>query len=61
MKKYYLEVIGGSRALYTVVCDEMRIDKDNNRCYQFYISNELMASYPIDRTIIRSIELKDEK
>jgi hypothetical protein len=60
MKKYYLEVINGSRALYTVVCDEMRIDKDNNRCYQFYISNELMASYPIHRTIIRSIEIKDE-
>jgi phenolic acid decarboxylase len=61
MKKYYLEVIGGSRALYTVVCDEMTINKDNNRCYQFYINNELMASYPIHRTIIRSIEIKDEK
>jgi hypothetical protein len=61
MKKYYLEVIGGSRELYTVVCEELRIDKDNNRCYQFYINNELMASYPVDKTIIRSIELKDEK
>ena len=60
MKKYYLEVIGGSRALYTVVCDEMKLNENNNRCYQFYISNELMASYPIDKTIIRSIELKDE-
>jgi hypothetical protein len=60
MKKYYLEVIGGSRALYTVVCDEMKINNDNNRCYQFYISNELIASYPVDNTIIRSIELKNE-
>jgi hypothetical protein len=38
----------------------MRIDKDNNRCYQFYTSNELIASYPVDKTIIRSIEIKDE-
>jgi len=60
MKKYYLEVIGGSRALYTVVSDEMRIYNDTNRCYQFYINNELTASYPIDKTIIRSIELRDE-
>jgi hypothetical protein len=61
MKKIYLEVIGGSRELYTVVCDKIRIDNDSNRCYQFYINNELVASYPIDRTIIRSIELRDEK
>ena len=57
MKKYYLEVIGGSRALYTVVCDKIRIDN----AYQFYINNELVASYPIHKTIIRSIELRDEK
>jgi hypothetical protein len=56
MKKYYLEVIGGSRALYTVVCDKIRIDN----AYQFYINNELVASYPIHKTIIRSIEIKDE-
>lgn len=56
IKKYYMEVIGGSKALYTVNAHSITISDCG--CYRFYLNDELVASYPIDRTIIKSIEDK---
>lgn len=54
--KYYLEVIGGSKELYTVKANSIRIDSYG--CYAFILNDEVIASYPIARTIVKSIEEK---
>ena len=56
--KYYMEVVGASKELYTVKANEMNID--GYGCYTFILDGTMIASYPISRTIIKSIELKSE-
>jgi len=58
MKKYYLEVIGGTNLnqLYVVNADYLNI---GTSYYKFEISGSVVAIYPIDRTIIKSIEIKE--
>lgn len=61
MKRYYLEVITGNNF---GVDYEVEADTYHSRfigCYTFYIRDdrnnlEVVASYPISRTIIRRIE-----
>ena len=55
--KYYMEVVGASKDLYTVKANRVSME---NGYYAFVLDNELIASYPISRTIIKSIELKSE-
>ena len=54
MKKYYIEVIGGSKLLYVVNSSNMEIN--SNGCYIFSDGNLIVALYPINRTIIKLIE-----
>jgi hypothetical protein len=57
MKKYYIEVIGASKELYTVKADHMLTQLDG--CYVFYDEEgNMIASYPINRSIIKSVEIK---
>jgi len=57
MKKYYIEVIGASKELYTVKADHMLTQLDG--CYVFYDEEgNMIASYPINRSIIKSVETK---
>ena len=55
MKKYYLEVIGGSNPnqLYVVNADTLTIQ---DSYYKFEVNDNVVAMYPIYRTIIKSIE-----
>ena len=57
--KYYMEVLGGSKELYTVKATEISIDSCG--CYVFMMNEDVVASYPINKTIIKSIELKSEE
>ena len=56
MKKYYLEVIGGSNPnqLYVVNANHLCILE---RYYEFMVNGVGVAMYPIERTIIKSIEI----
>lgn len=54
--KYYLEVIGGEKELYTVKANDMNISQYG--CYTFELDGKIIASYPIARTIVKSIEEK---
>ena len=56
MKKYYLEVIGGSNPnqLYIVNADYLII---GTSYYKFEVNGNVVAIYPIDRTVIKSIEV----
>ena len=56
MKKYYLEVIGGSNPnqLYIVNADYLII---GTSYYKFEVNGNVVAMYPIERTIIKSIEI----
>ncbi len=56
--KYYMEIIGGSKELYTVKANRVDVHEG---CYIFYMDNAMIASYPISKTIIKSIELKTEE
>ena len=56
--KYYMEVVGASKELYTVKANDMSID--SHVCYVFVLDGNVIASYPISRTIVKSIELKSE-
>jgi hypothetical protein len=66
MKKYYLEVIGGSNPnqLYVVNADILKVNNDT-RTYDF-VNNPRngemvkVAMYPIERTMIKSIEVMDK-
>ena len=55
MKKYYLEVIGGTNPnqLYVVNADTLTI---RDSYYKFEVNDNIVAMYPIYRTIIKSIE-----
>ena len=55
MKKYYIEVIGGSKELYTLKADYLVI---NDNSYVFYVEGVIVAAYPISKTIIKSVEEK---
>jgi hypothetical protein len=55
IKKYYMEVVGASKELYTVKADRLDIGEG---CYIFYMDGVMIASYPVDVTIIKSIEDK---
>lgn len=57
MKKYYLEVIGGSNLnqLYVVNADYLDI---STSYYKFLVKSNVVAIYPVDRTIIKSIEVQ---
>ena len=64
MKKYYLEVIGGTNPnqLYVVNAASVTISVTNanysNDIYEFWGEDgEPIAKYPINRTIIKSIEV----
>ncbi len=64
MKKYYLEVIGGTNPnqLYVVNAASVTISVTNasysNDIYEFWSEDgEPIAKYPINRTIIKSIEV----
>jgi hypothetical protein len=57
LKKYYMEVIGASKELYTVKANHVSLV---DGCYRFYLNDEVVAMYPIVRTIIKSIEEKHE-
>ena len=56
MKKYYLEVIGGSNPnqLYIVNADYLII---GTSYYKFEVNGNVVAIYPIERTVIKSIEV----
>lgn len=56
MKKYYLEVIGGSNPnqLYVVNAEYLNISATY---YKFEVKSNVVAMYPVDRTIIKSIEV----
>ncbi len=56
--KYYMEVIGGSKELYTIKAHDM--DVSSYGCYTFILDNKIIAWYPINRTIIKSIEEKQD-
>lgn len=66
MKRYYLDVITGVGSLGGNGIKEYEVDADTydysgSGCYTFYIRDdrrnlEVVASYPISRTIIRRIE-----
>ena len=60
MKKYYLEVIGGTNPnqLYVVNADELSFDKDNIYCFR--VNGKPVAMYPISRTVIKSVEVMDK-
>jgi len=66
MKKYYLEVIGGSNPnqLYVVNADILKVNNDT-RTYDFVNNPQngemvKVAMYPIERTMIKSIEVMDK-
>ena len=56
MKKYYLEVIGGSNPnqLYIVNADYLII---GTSYYKFEVNGNVVAMYPIERTVVKSIEV----
>lgn len=56
MKKYYLEVIGGTNPnqLYVVNANHLYIGE---RYYEFMVNGVGIAIYPIERTVIKSIEV----
>ena len=60
MKKYYLEVIGGTNPnqLYVVNAASVTISDYSNDIYEFWSEDgEPIAKYPVNRTIIKSIEI----
>jgi hypothetical protein len=61
MKRYHLEVITGSDFGVDYEVEADTYDYSGSGCYTFYIrpkinSLEVVASYPINRTIIKRIE-----
>ena len=57
MKLYRLTVIGGQYGLDRGVWAEEY--HEDAGAYKFYINKELVASYPVSRTIIVNIETKE--
>jgi hypothetical protein len=61
MKRYHLEVITGSDFGVDYEVEADTYDYSGSGCYTFYVrpninSLEVVASYPINRTIIKRIE-----
>ena len=61
MKRYYLDVITGSDFGVDYEVEADTYDYSGSGCYTFYIRDdrrnlEVVASYPISRTIITRIE-----
>ena len=61
MKRYHLEVITGSDFGVDYEVEADTYDYSGSGCYTFYIrpninSLEVVAAYPINRTIIKRIE-----
>ncbi len=61
MNKYYLQVLGANAPILEtlVEADHFRSVTNNQSpaCYYaFYVNEELIACYPIERTIIKKIE-----
>ena len=52
-----MEVVGASKELYTVKANHVSLV---DGCYRFYLNDEVVAMYPIQRTIIKSIEEKHD-
>ena len=65
MNKYYLTVIGASTS-WDVIVEAEYFDTTTNGSttsgyYAFYSNRELVACYPINRTIITKIECNNEQ
>jgi hypothetical protein len=61
MKKYYLTVIG-AKTSWDVVVEANYLSANETGQYSFYYhSDELVACYPINRTIITKIEHNNEQ
>jgi hypothetical protein len=61
MKKYKLIVLtgGGFTQQFDVIADTFHTTTNSSTTsgyYAFYLNNEFVASYPIDKTIIQLIE-----
>jgi len=61
MKRYHLEVITGNTFAVDYEVEADTYDYSGSGCYVFYIRDdkrnlEVVASYPINRTIITKIE-----
>ncbi len=61
MNKYYLQVLGANAPILEILveADYFRSVTNNQSpagCYVFYVNEELIACYPIERTIIKRIE-----
>jgi hypothetical protein len=61
MKRYHLEVITGNNFGIDYEVEAHTYDYSGSGCYTFYIRDdrnnlEVVASYPISRTIIRRID-----
>jgi hypothetical protein len=65
MKKYYIKVIvGNTLENFTVFAEYYHSTTNNSTSsgnYAFYADKELVACYPIERTIIVSIEKIEEE
>jgi hypothetical protein len=60
MKKYKLTILAGSGSILNrkVYADTFQTNTNNSTTsgyYAFYLNNEFVASYPIERTIIDSV------
>jgi hypothetical protein len=54
MKKYYLTVIG-AKTSWDVVVEADEVSANESGQYSFYNNDELVACYPINRTVIEKI------
>jgi hypothetical protein len=65
MNKYYLTVIGSNTSWDAIVEAEYFHTTTNNSTtsdyYAFYSNGELVACYPINRTIIYKVERNNEQ
>ncbi len=60
MKKYELEIIGSDWNIQYVIADGFTPNSYGS--YEFYVNNySVIAVYPIERTIIKNIELNVSK
>ena len=60
MNKYNLIVLAG-HTHWDVSVFATSIHRGQSGCYTFYDEKEIVACYPIERTIVASIEKLDEK
>lgn len=55
MKKYYLRIVLGDLS-HSRIIEADSLSTSDRGCYVFYLKNEVISYYPIDRTIIEKIE-----